>query len=76
MTEKKPGYRYKLILHMKLSKGGSYFRYELLDYPGIFIEDSRDTSAESVMRFIYRGESEYKTISEAVEAWKKDNGKV
>lgn len=63
-------YKASLELHMKLHMGGSIFHYQLTDYPGIFVTNSRDTSRAPTIRAVHFNNVEYATIHDAILAWK------
>lgn len=62
-------YAAKMVMHAKLAKGGSLYVSELTDFPGVQIMDTKDTRNSKTVRLISYEKQDFKTLSEAVEAW-------
>lgn len=64
-------YAAKLIMHAKTTDG-SILMKELVDFPGVLIADVR--SGKQFERNIVFEEMDFKTIADAVTAWRGKNG--
>jgi hypothetical protein len=65
----KPKYRLQLTIHMSLEKGGCFYGYDMVDYPGISISKMRETR-NSAMRTEYIFQNTvYSKLADVLKAW-------
>lgn len=67
------GYNAKMIMHLKFAEGGFSFKYELVDYPGVFVYKTRESSSEPIKQEIVYANISYGKFAEAIEMWERDH---
>jgi hypothetical protein len=69
-------YAAKATMFASLTKGGSMQVRELVDFPGVTVVDKQEIRGAKWKRTIIFGDKEFKTLDDAVSAWKLKEGKL
>jgi len=67
------GYKARMKMHLNRGANGSTIISELVDYPGVTVADHYDKKQRKTTRVIVYNDTEFKTLDEAVKAWKPES---